>query len=75
MIIILNMFYYGGNHDIICLKIMFLPRCSEHMSVINYVTFHYFHADIIAPFYRGGILLPDDFFKNHQNIVKRFLCF
>lgn len=75
MIIILNMFYYGGNYDIICLKIMFFLRCLEYMLVINYVIFYYFYVDIIVLFYRGGILLLDDFFKNYQNIVKRFLCF
>lgn len=71
LIIILNIFYYGGNHDIICLKIMFLPRCSKHMSVINYLTVHYFPTHIIAPFYRGGTLWPNVcFLKCHQNTFK-----
>lgn len=47
-----------------CLKIMFLPRCSEHMSVINYLTVRYFPADIVSPFYRGGTLWPNVCFLN-----------
>lgn len=42
IIVILNIFfslYYGGNHDIICLCIMFLPRCLKHITVIYYSTF------------------------------------
>lgn len=50
---------------------MFLPRCSKHMSVINYLTVHYFPTHIIAPFYRGGTLWPNVcFLKCHQNTFK-----
>lgn len=58
-----------------CLKIMFLPRCSEHMSIINYLTVRYFPADIISPFYRGGTLWPNVCFLNVTRTFSNDLSF
>lgn len=74
LVIILNIFIMVGIM-ISCLKIMFLPRCSEHMSVINYLTVRYFPADIISPFYRGGTLWPNVCFLNVTRIFSNDLAF
>lgn len=74
LVIILNIFIMVGIM-ISCLKIMFLPRCSEHMSVINYLTVRYFPADIISPFHKGGTLWPNVCFLNVTRTFSDDLAF
>lgn len=70
-------FYYEGNHDIICLYIVFLPRCSNTLPSLIILLFLTplggSRTSIITPFYSWGNWLPNGHSLNVSRMISNNL--